>query len=279
MWTRGFRADDNSFARVGRVGPKAVPSDVAFAEFAARSRITFFHENSMAAKARSKSGRRASGRSPAAGRSLAPNRSQYVFMSLVAAMTLGAAVLYAVSRKPVSGQGGFVLPALMMTDSPSTVELALEPAAGLQRAKWKSIVIHDSGEVFGSQASLEEAARLRKLKGIGHHFVIGNGNGMGDGELLVTSRWDQQRPGAHVAGSKGEAFNRESIGICLVGDGHRRTFTRAQISRLIQLVDSLQQELRIPADRVHLHREIAAVGSPGTLFPAADVRRALAAQR
>jgi N-acetyl-anhydromuramyl-L-alanine amidase AmpD len=234
----------------------------------------------MAAKDRSKSSRRrATVRSAGSARRLAPNRSQYVFMSLVAAMTLGAAVLYAVSRKPVAGQGGFVLPALMMTDSPSTVELVLDPAAGLKRDRWKSIVIHDSGEVFGSRTSLEEAARLRKLKGIGHHFVIGNGNGMGDGELLVTSRWDQQRQGAHVAGTKGEAFNRESIGICLVGDGNRQKFTRAQIARLIQLVDSLQQELRIPADRVHLHREIAAVGSPGSLFPAADVRRGLAAQR
>lgn len=234
----------------------------------------------MAAKDRSKSSRRrASGRSQGAGRTLAPNRSQYVFMSLVAAMTLGAAVLYAVSRRPVAGQAGFVLPALMMTDSPSTVELALEPTAGLQRSRWKSIVIHDSGSVYGDQASLEEAARLSKLKGIGYHFVIGNGNGMGDGELLVTSRWDQQRAGAHVAGAKGEAFNRESIGICLVGDGNRQKFTRAQISRLIQLVDALQQELRIPADRVHLHREIAAVGSPGSLFPAADVRRGLAVQR
>lgn len=234
----------------------------------------------MAAKDRSKSSRRrAAGRSSASGRKLAPNRSQYVFMSLVAAMTLGAALLYAVSRKPVAGQGGFVLPALMMTDSPSTVELALEPTAGLQRARWKSIVIHDSGSVFGDQASLEESARLSKLKGIGYHFVIGNGNGMGDGELLVTSRWDQQRSGAHVAGAKGEAFNRESIGICLVGDGNRQKFTRAQMSRLIQLVDALQQELRIPADRVYLHREIAPVGSPGSLFPAADLRRGLAAQR
>ncbi|MEY3230682.1 MAG: hypothetical protein RL689_771 [Planctomycetota bacterium] len=234
----------------------------------------------MAAKDRSKSTRRrASGRSSAAGRALAPNRSQYVFMSLVAAMTLGAAVLYAVSRKPVSGQGGFVLPAMMMTDSPSTVELVLEPTAGLQRARWKSIVIHHSDSAFGDQASLEKDARLRNLKGIGYHFVIGNGNGMGDGELFVTPRWNQQRQGAHVAGGKGEAYNRESIGICLVGDGDRQKFTRAQISRLIQLIDTLQAELRIPADRVLLHREIAAVGSPGSLFPAADVRRALAVQR
>jgi hypothetical protein len=92
---------------------------------------------------------------------------------------------------------------MMMTDSPSTVELVLEPTAGLQRARWKSIVIHHSDSAFGDQASLEKDARLRNLKGIGYHFVIGNGNGMGDGELFVTPRWNQQRQGAHVAGGKG----------------------------------------------------------------------------
>ena len=41
------------------------------------------------------------------------------------------------------------------------------------------------------------------LKGLGYHFVIGNGRGISDGELYVGYRWLDQLAGAHAAGANG----------------------------------------------------------------------------
>jgi hypothetical protein len=48
------------------------------------------------------------------------------------------------------------------------------------------------------------------------------------------------------------------------------------MKRLVALLDTLQNELNIPAERVYLHRDLAAVGSPGKLFPSVELKRQLA---
>jgi hypothetical protein len=210
---------------------------------------------------------------------IAPSRPATVWMSLVAAMTVVGGMLYFVSQRPtVSADGVAILP-LMATTGPSSVEVVLNTRKPLLASQWKSIVIHDSGSPVGSQSSLDQQAREAGLRGIGYHFVIGNGNGMGDGELFVTDRWLSQQRGAHVAGSRGNDLNKQSIGICLVGDGDRQKFSKAQIARLVQLLDTLQRELDVNGERVYLHSDVAAVSSPGKLFPAVEVRRMLAANR
>lgn len=85
----------------------------------------------------------------------------------------------------------------------------------------------------------------------------------------------QQKPGAHAAGKSGEWYNLNTIGICVIGDGDRKTFTPEQMTRLVGLVNSLCRELNIPADRVVLHRDIATTTSPGELFPQAWFREQL----
>ncbi len=78
--------------------------------------------------------------------------------------------------------------------------------------------------------------------------------------------------GAHTAGEHGDWYNRNAIGICLVGDGDRREFTPAQIARLLQTVHALQRRSdpgpeRDPPQRCGPHHE------PGQALPGCSVPR------
>jgi hypothetical protein len=203
-------------------------------------------------------------------------RAQVVWAALVASMTaIGGALFLLDGGKPVISADGVALPALMNVSTPNSLEAILSTREPLRHDLWSAIVIHDSGSPIGSPASLEQQARAMNLNGLGYHFVIGNGNGMGDGEVHVGARWLRQSLGAHVAGPQGESFNRSAIGICLVGDGNRGRFSPAQIDRLVALVETLRREFNIPADRVYLHSQLANTQSPGRLFPVAAFREAL----
>jgi N-acetyl-anhydromuramyl-L-alanine amidase AmpD len=176
---------------------------------------------------------------------------------------------------PTAAADGLTLTPLMATSAPDTVEVIFNTPKPLDNARWQSIVIHDSGSPVGNPASLDAQARANNLRGLGYHFVIGNGNGMDDGQLAVGSRWLNQMPGAHAAGPKADWYNRHSIGICLIGDGNRNRFTPAQMRRLVQLVDALCREFKIPPDKVVLHSQICSTDDPGSLFSEATLRAQL----
>ena len=173
------------------------------------------------------------------------------------------------------------------------------PPSPIDRTRWTGIVIHHSGQPAGDGESLHRLHLSYGYSGLGYHFIIGNGNGLGDGVIHVGYRWNKQLPGVHTSGPSADQHNQRSIGICLVGNGDRRSFTPRQIEQLISLVQRLQRELDIPAEHVYLQSELAsaaapAVGrgvpaaegvhseagvhaagdltSPGQLFPAAHVR-------
>ncbi len=206
-------------------------------------------------------------------------RSQIVWASLVAAMTGVGGLLFAVGGGPGPSGAGVALPALLATGAPNSLEAIFNTRSAVEPGTWQAIVIHDSGSPVGTPASLDEQARSMNLQGLGHHFVVGNGNGIGDGEIHIGYRWLKQSPGAHTAGSNADWYNRNAIGICLIGDGSRQKFSPAQVRRLTQLVDTLCRELDIPADRVFLHRDVGPSTSPGRLFPEAAFREALRGSR
>lgn len=200
-----------------------------------------------------------------------------VWVSLVMAMTGGAGLLMAMDAEAARGGSPISAPALAAT-APASVEGVLEVAPGVSVGRWKAIVIHHSGTPYGSMESLDRQAREMNLRGLGHHFVIGNGSGLRDGEVVAGYRWIRQLPGAHASGEHASWYDRNSIGICLVGDGDRRPFTAAQVRRLAQLVSTLMVELEIPAEAVVLHSEIAPTTDPGWHFPEAALREQLASR-
>ena len=136
---------------------------------------------------------------------------------------------------------------------------------------WSTIVIKHLGQPSGVISRIERDHKMKGLNGIGYHFVIGNGNGLGDGLIHVGYRWIEQLPAAKPKQSL--QWEDSTISICLVGNGDRRPFSDMQIRHLTRLVQRLQQELSIPSDRVLLAREVSNSSvSPGQYFAEAQFR-------
>lgn len=144
---------------------------------------------------------------------------------------------------------------------------------------WKYIVLHHTATDSGDVASIHEAHLKNKDKsgkpwlGIGYHFVIGNGNGMNDGDIEPTFRWREQMHGAHAG--VGE-YNQQGIGIVLVGNFEEHPPTSNQIQSVKQLVGSLATEYGITGERVVGHGDVKATECPGQQFPLSDVRASVA---
>ena len=140
---------------------------------------------------------------------------------------------------------------------------------------WKYIVLHHTATERGSVESIHETHLQRKDKkghpwqGIGYHFVIGNGDGMGDGEIEPTFRWKQQIAGAHAGVNE---YNELGIGVVLIGNFEKRAPTPSQIQAVKRLVGMLSHDFGIPADRVIGHSDVKATECPGANFPLSEIR-------
>ena len=193
-------------------------------------------------------------------------RTGVVWLIFAVAMTLVVG-LFSLAEGGLTGDSFIAAKITAVEDDP-----VFQLTAELQPDRWTGIVIHHLGRPAGDAESIHRLHQSFGYHGLGYHFIIGNGNGLGDGIIQVGYRWDQQLPGAHVVGPAGETHNAHSIGICLVGDGDRRAFTRSQMESLISLVQRLQRRLEIPARRVFLHRDLSdEVTSPGRYFATAQL--------
>ena len=203
-----------------------------------------------------------------------PKRVLAVWATFIIAITLVAGGLWLGNAKNLKlNPSTLAVQPMLATASATDVESVLRAVqTPIQPGRWQAIVIHDSASRVATPGSLDQRAKSMGLKGLGYHFVIGNGNGMVDGELHTTARWLTQDFGAHAAGQNADWFNRNAIGICLVGDGDLDRFTPAQTRRLLQLVDLLAQRLNIPPERIYLHSQIAPTTSPGKYFPETTLR-------
>jgi N-acetyl-anhydromuramyl-L-alanine amidase AmpD len=110
--------------------------------------------------------------------------------------------------------------------------------------------------------------------GLAYHFVIGNGNGMGDGEIGVGRRWREQLNGGHLAS---ERQNTYSIGICLVGNFDQKKPTARQMQNLTALTQSLMMRCHLGSRAVRTHQQINVVKTrcPGRYFPATTFLRSV----
>lgn len=196
-------------------------------------------------------------------------RTQIVWGSFVAAVVLVVGLL-SLGRPGDAAASGFLMTNVsVLGDTPAEGDPVFRTGRPLDTERWSSIVIHHSGAAAGDAESIRRLHESYGYRGLGYHFLVGNGNGLGDGVVHVGYRWDGQLPGVHTSGPRADHFNERAIGICLVGNGDRRPFTDRQIASLVSLVQRLQRQLGIPAERVYLHRDVSPLASdPGRFFAA-----------
>lgn len=143
--------------------------------------------------------------------------------------------------------------------------------ARVQKGRWKYIIIHNSGTRQGNARIFDVYhRRVRKMQnGLAYHFVIGNGNSSGNGEIEIGSRWTRQINGGHVAS---DYLNNIALGICLVGDLNRDKPTKEQLAAIDELVTYLRSRVgKIKGKQavVKGHKEInpKPTDCPGDRFP------------
>ncbi|MGQ0628506.1 MAG: peptidoglycan recognition protein family protein [Phycisphaerales bacterium] len=207
-------------------------------------------------------------------------RAKMVWGALIGSMTAVGGVLLMLDTPALGRSDGLAVPPLLASGGSSAdLESIFTKPKAIDKARWKAIVIHHSGAPSGNPETIAADHKKLGLNGLGHHFVIGNGSGgMDDGGLQVGYRWLNQYPGAHAGGRKGDWYNQHSVSICLVGNGDRNGFSKAQMTRLSQLISVLCRNLDIPADPQHvlLHSAVAPTTDPGRQFNESWLRQRLA---
>ena len=157
--------------------------------------------------------------------------------------------------------------AVPRTSLPHSIQRAIA-LAPVRAGRWQYIVIHHSGVDTGTVKAMDRYHRdVRHMEnGLAYDFVIGNGSGMGDGEIAVGRRWTLQLDGGHLAS---EAQNKIALGICLVGNFDDHPPTRKEMESLRALVVALMARCDLTARAVKTHQQINIVHTrcPGTKFP------------
>ncbi len=205
-------------------------------------------------------------------------RNQVVWLSLFVSLFGVGGLLMGIEGRPLRLNSGVALAELEPIAATTDLGAIFDTNRPLDTQRWHGIVIHHSGSAMGSPDSITQEHTDRGYHGLGYHFVVGNGQGARDGSIHVGYRWQDQLPGVHVSGPNAETYNQRTIGICLIGDGDRRRYTRAQLASLALLVSQLQAELGLPDSAVQLGRDVSATSGPGRLFPAAAFRAELASR-
>lgn len=134
---------------------------------------------------------------------------------------------------------------------------------------WRYIVMHHSATEQGDVASIDAVHKRRvdaqgkPWLGIGYHFVIGNGQGLADGKIEPTFRWQKQLAGAHAGAG---AYNTAGIGVCLIGNFESSPPTPRQLAAAKEVVALLATRYKIPPKQIVRHRDVKATECPGKHF-------------
>ncbi len=146
--------------------------------------------------------------------------------------------------------------------------------------RWRHIVIHHSAGDFATIEFLQQVHRERQggdpIDAIPYHYVIGNGNGIGMGEVTSDWRRDLNIWGTHLS-ENNKAKNFLGIGICLVGNFEETDVPAKQFEALVGLTKSLMHTYGIPPTNIDFHGLIEGESTkcPGRRFPYAEFRKAI----
>ena len=121
----------------------------------------------------------------------------------------------------------------------------------IKTSKWRHIILHHTATNNGTAAGFDKVHRRRGMEnGLAYHFLIGNGRGMGDGELHICDRWKRQIQGGHMSSTK---LNEISIGVCLVGNFEKSKPSEKQMEQLEAVLSYLLEKTRVPLNRITTH--------------------------
>ncbi|MBX2857572.1 MAG: N-acetylmuramoyl-L-alanine amidase [Cellvibrionaceae bacterium] len=146
--------------------------------------------------------------------------------------------------------------------------------------RWRYIVIHHSAGNYGTIEFLQKVHRQRQkndpIDAIPYHYVIGNGNGLGLGEIASDFRVRYHLWGMHVSANNFDR-NFRGIGICLIGNYEIDTVPPAQLQALVTLTKQLMEKYAITVDNISGHglTPNERTKCPGKHFPMQAFKRAL----
>jgi N-acetyl-anhydromuramyl-L-alanine amidase AmpD len=138
--------------------------------------------------------------------------------------------------------------------------------------RWHYIVIHHSAGNYGNVEFLQKIHDQRQggepIHAISYHYVIGNGNGMKDGEIGSDIRKKLNLWGVHVSGNNWDR-NFRGIGICIIGNLENKPMTPKQYESLLRLTTQLMNKYNIDFEDVGFHGKIPGESTkcPGKYFP------------
>ncbi len=138
--------------------------------------------------------------------------------------------------------------------------------------RWDYIVIHHTAGHYGNIEHLQDIHDQRQskepIRAISYHYIIGNGNGMADGEIASDIRKKYNLWGVHVSGNNKDK-NFRGLGIAIVGNLDKKEMTHKQYNSLVKLTSELMQEYNISHENVVFHGKIPGESTkcPGQFFP------------
>ncbi len=137
--------------------------------------------------------------------------------------------------------------------------------------KVNSLVVHHSATSTGNSRVFRALHRaVNGWDDVGYHFVIGNGTLSKDGEI------ESGRP-AWAVGAHAREHNRDTIGICLVGNFCQTSPTRKQMVSLTDLLKKLMEDFSLTRSDILLHRDVPGCRTecPGDNLTAEEIVDAL----
>lgn len=138
--------------------------------------------------------------------------------------------------------------------------------------RWRYIVIHHSAGASGTLEGLRQVHRERQARdpidAIPYHYLIGNGRGIGLGEVIAGRRVENHLWGGHVNG-RAPDLNFRGIGICLIGNYQEQQVPEQQYLALVSLTRKLMKKYSIKSEQVYTHGHAPKQSTlcPGKNFP------------
>jgi len=170
-------------------------------------------------------------------------RAAKVLAVFLLSMTTGAIVLMALGSNPPS-EGPFCLSSYYRLNQ---LERAITSRALQSAKRYNRIEIYYSG---GGAGNLEQLAALDGLGEAGEvncHFVICNGRGGEDGQILASEKWQKQWSCVPCKTWYGSG---KTIRICIIADARNTPLTEQQTKQTQALVEKLCGKFDIPVSSV-----------------------------